>query len=119
MQVFNAASKAVLVRSFAAGVTTPQLECVLISPKTEVEVCGPIISGYGLVTPYRMIGKVLIRDWARPVVCWIERGKSAEVVLREGTYGTHIQPFALAPGLYEGFDVAFVDDCELILHKKR
>lgn len=115
MKVFNAACDAVLIRPFAAGVFTPKLESTLINPGRESEVCGPIISGYGIEMPYKMEGRILIRDWYRPRVCWIEENISAEVVVVLGKASLFKQVFGLAPDKFEGFYVSRCDDRQLIL----
>lgn len=115
MKVFNATARVVVVRTFAAGVITPKLESVLILPGREIEVFGPILSDYGLRLPYKMDGRVLIRDWARPWVCWLEKAVEAEVVIREGEASRYKQPFDLERNKFEGFEAAFCDECHLVL----
>lgn len=114
MQVFNASTKTVVLRPFAAGKFNSLLECVFIKPGQEVEVAGPILSEYGLKSPYKIDGKVLIRDWAQPWVSWVEQKVSAVVAPRVGKVSTHKQPF-MKPGQFEGFQIAFFDDRDLII----
>ena len=114
MHVFNAATKTIVVRSFAAGTFTPKLESVLINPGREVEVLGPILSEYGLRTPYKMQGNVLVRDWAQPWISWVEEKISAVVALKDGEASMHKQSF-MKPNQFEGFKIAFCEDRQLIL----
>jgi hypothetical protein len=114
MKVFNAASKAILLRPFAAGEIVAPDKFVLIEPGSEVVTLGPILSKYRLRLPYQMEGNVLVCDWDKPWVCWIEELVRAVVTVNPDKAESYKQPFSLSSGEVEGFWFAFSDNYQLI-----
>lgn len=110
--IYNGAQKPIVVRPFAAGHIAPLTDVVSIASGEAADMLTLELSGYDLGHPYVIQGAVLVRDWG-PLKITPDH-VIPSVVLRPGKGGSYKVPFSLNKTMCEGFQVAFLDEIELI-----
>lgn len=110
MQVFNAASKKIALRAFAAKEYLVPGEFCVIEPGQTAFVYGPVLTKYGHTAPYEMQGTVIVRDWARPAFQWDSDIPHDEVAIWPDKSSCYKRPCSLASEEVEGFFVSFYEN---------
>lgn len=112
MKIWNAASKPVVIRTFAGDKISGPNQFVMIDPGRAEIMYGPALPEFGLKGPYMLIGDVMVRDWGRLNIEPSEDMPS--LVLRPGKSEIFKKPFVLNHLKFEGFFACYYDETHLI-----